>query len=877
MLGSMYSGISGMQSSQRDLDVISNNIANSQTTGYKSSSVTFENMLSQTVQDASGASLNAGGTNAQQVGMGTKVEGINKNMTSGSLVSTGRSLDNAIDGNGYFIVASGPTAFQDNLIGVNQSAGTHNVNGNSLTQSGVQLSYTRDGSFSLDSEGNLVTSDGHRVMGYPLSNDRANVAPTAVSPNSVGINASGFTFQFGPGEALNGYSVVLGTIAPGTTASASVDKTNKVIILNGDFSAANSISKADAETAVNNALSQSGIAQSVSVNGTSNAISGISSDKVSGGADNTAPSNVQAGGFSFSFGKGSNLNGYQIVIGNVSPGQSPRVSASISNKTITINGDFTSQGAITSNDIQSALNSLAIPNGQSITVSGSPTNISASSSISGGANAVAPTPSPLTVGGLSFDFTNAKTAQLNGDTIQVKSDTTLAANSSSVSLSNGKITITYNGTPSEANLESAFNGYFGLTAPNTVTITPSTISDATSTQVITGGVDKSSTATVAYNGLQFQFKYDPTSSDFSKLNNYNIVYGNIAPGTATSASVDTTRRTITINGDFTNPSAVNLNTLGTQIQSGLSTILGAAGTVTVSGYPTTVSNTTSSTITGGTDLKAPDSALKVAGINFSVSPGAALNGYTVEVGDITAGTTLGINVDTTNKTIIINGDFVTPGVLSETTIASAINTALQLKGINQNLTATSAPVTFNGTTSGILSGGTPVESITNDGTINFVDGQQTLYAYDSNLKSIRIPDTVYDPSTGTNVKVKGFTVDKNGTVTAQLQNNKSAALGQIALASFRNDAGLTDLGNNLYAESVNSGNATLESGINTTGEDNTSGKAYGDIVSQTLEQSNVDLATQFTNMIEASRAFSANGKIISTGDDILQDIINLKR
>ena len=86
---------------------------------------------------------------------------------------------------------------------------------------------------------------------------------------------------------------------------------------------------------------------------------------------------------------------------------------------------------------------------------------------------------------------------------------------------------------------------------------------------------------------------------------------------------------------------------------------------------------------------------------------------------------------------------------------------------------------------------------------------------------------------------------------------------------------MTRLAGNLFSESVNSGDALIKSGIGTLGEDNSLG--YGETVQNMLEMSNVDLAEQFTEMITSTRAFQANGKIINTGDEILQDIINLKR
>lgn len=159
-------------------------------------------------------------------------------------------------------------------------------------------------------------------------------------------------------------------------------------------------------------------------------------------------------------------------------------------------------------------------------------------------------------------------------------------------------------------------------------------------------------------------------------------------------------------------------------------------------------------------------------------------------------------------------------------------------------------------------------------TVSYVDGNGTVVAADTKLVPLVIPDTVMEG--GVPVKVSSYSIDQNGVITATLSDKNVTAIGQIALASFTNDTGLEATGNNMYSQSTNSGNAVLNTGINSTSTDVNSG-AYGAVMSDTLEQSNVDLATEFTHMIEASRSFEANGKIITTGDTILQTIIGLKQ
>ena len=159
--------------------------------------------------------------------------------------------------------------------------------------------------------------------------------------------------------------------------------------------------------------------------------------------------------------------------------------------------------------------------------------------------------------------------------------------------------------------------------------------------------------------------------------------------------------------------------------------------------------------------------------------------------------------------------------------------------------------------------------------VRFVDASQELKADASNLKTLKIPQTVAITGGGFS-RVKTFSIDKQGIITAQLEGGKVAALGQIAMVGFSNPEGLTDKGKNLYSASVNSGTATLRSGVGAVpGEDNSD--SFGAMLQGNLEMSNVDLAEQFTDMIVTSRSFQANGKIITTGDELLQDIINLKR
>ncbi|MBZ4663093.1 MAG: flgF [Caloramator sp.] len=137
MLRSLSSGVSGMKSNQIKMDVIGNNIANVNTIAFKGARVNFKDMLNQTLQGTSAPNENIGGTNAKQVGLGVSVASVDTNMNQGGLQPTGRATDFAIEGNGFFVVYNN-----------------------------VETKFTRDGSFTLDKNGALVTSEGLHVRGY---------------------------------------------------------------------------------------------------------------------------------------------------------------------------------------------------------------------------------------------------------------------------------------------------------------------------------------------------------------------------------------------------------------------------------------------------------------------------------------------------------------------------------------------------------------------------------------------------------------------------------------------------------------------------------------------------------------------------------------
>lgn len=892
MLRSMYSGISGMKTNQVKLDVIGNNISNVGTTAFKSSRARFQDMLSQNVKDAMAPNANVGGMNPSQVGLGVQLASIDTVMSQGMMQPTGRTLDLAVDGEGFFMVSKGPQIAGDATLEVNHRQGNHSITAQSLANSGNEIMFSRDGSFTLDEGGNLITSDGYRVLGYSLTNDDTAERATEKNPNTV--STAGLDFRFGPGSALNGYKVVLGSIGPNTPTTCDVDKVSKEVILNGDFATAGAIKTPEVESAINKGLSAAGIAQSIFVTGKPVTIQGLGSANLVGGQDDEAPNSVSVGGFTFQFSEGSALNGYSFEFGKTAPPADKdsldiNVAVNKGAKKVIIDADLVNKGAFNGEDLVNAINGKFQAEGidmQIINYSGSPINISdLSTKVGKGSMYKAPNMVQSTNNGLTFTAKGLDKdtgSELNGYSIVANEDTSLPDGTCKVDIASNQINVAIGKATTADKIEKAINDKLKEKGIRkcTIGVAGAYKADAAAKPAVVGndGSDFKSANPVKLMGFNIQL---PKGDLFD---NCEIQIGDINAGNITAkAKLDGGKITkIVISGPFSTLGKIKSDQLAEAIKDGVNAVSAGAidnkddnKKVTVKGSQSNVlSGLTSNTIDGGSSKKAPQT-ISVNGMNFSISDGAALNGYSIDIGRVTAGTKTSVEIDEKSKKIILNGDFATGTNLEVGRIQNELNKALSEKGINQTIEVAGTPNVIGGLESGITNGGTPVQSLGSDGEVNFVDGTKDLKSYDGGLKTLKIPEKIKVPGTGLELRVKTYSIDKNGVINAVLEDGRVAALGQIAMSSFKNPTGLTKLGKNLYSQSVNSGEATIKSGVGTRGDDNS--KGYGAMLQGMLEMSNVDLAEQFTDMIVTNRAFQASGKMITTGDEILQDIINLKR
>ena len=190
MSQALHTASTGINAGQQQINVIANNVANINTVAYKSANMTFETLFSNNLSYGSAATKEGGGTNPMQVGLGVKIGGSSRNFNIGTFVNTGRDTDVMISGNGYFVV-------QD--------------------ADGKQY-YTRDGVFTTDSDGNLVTQSGMKVVGATSPYSDTASSQTVKIPTNLKANITATT-----GNDLN--TKLLGALNNSSISSGDLDIT----------------------------------------------------------------------------------------------------------------------------------------------------------------------------------------------------------------------------------------------------------------------------------------------------------------------------------------------------------------------------------------------------------------------------------------------------------------------------------------------------------------------------------------------------------------------------------------------------------------------------------------------------------------------------
>src|SRR5574344_663048 len=251
MSQALYTSMGGIAAATNSLSVVSNNIANMNTIAFKESTVTFENLFSNTISSGSAATSTTGGTNPMQIGLGTKVSTIETNFSNGTWTSTGNSSDMMIDGSGYFTVES-PTG---------------------------KVYYTRDGQFTLDNEGNLVTAGGYKVLGTSSLYSATSSGTSVKVPSSIVSTVQAYQGDMSKVKLseMNHCDLTSGTLVFSVTdKSTSPSTTNNYtaninVTVNGDDTTLQDIVDQISNATTDTGTKLSGVTVGVGAAGTANA------------------------------------------------------------------------------------------------------------------------------------------------------------------------------------------------------------------------------------------------------------------------------------------------------------------------------------------------------------------------------------------------------------------------------------------------------------------------------------------------------------------------------------------------------------------------------------------------------------------------------
>lgn len=824
MMRSLFSGVAGLKAHQTKMDVIGNNISNVNTYGYKSSRTTFRDVYYQTLSASSNASGSKGGKNATQIGYGAAVGSIDVLNTRSGFGSTGRSMDCYIDGEGYFVVRDG--------------AGNERL--------------TQVGTMDFDSDGNLVDGGGNFVCGYKVKG--------TTEKASVG----GALIDFGEANQslMDGYTI---EVKYGNAGSAPIV-------------AANSISKAitvtlpsDAPTTANMQSALSGLGMDSNWTGTKpagfkpNAISVSSQNTVV--ADTTKAVSVKSydtttnvGGSTIDFGVGNSnaLEGYSVVLNY---GSATKLAANSNTKTITVT---LPSDAPTAANLQAALAGIAstdnwtgtIPSGVTatgITCTKAPVPASANTPIV--STDVTPAGSKVygaTVGGIKVNFGTGTSSALNGYNIiinsvsagaaSVKCDSTGAPKTITVDLT----AAAHTGADLKAVLAGVTNSAnwtgtmpTGLTAGDidpadvakTVTTDTQTIGD------VTPATSKVWSTKVPVSGAIIDFG----SSNKNLLNGYDIDIVHGANGSTPTLAANSTTKKITVTIPADGATAENVQ----KALADLATPAKWTGTMptnlTATGVTATDAVAAAASAPATSTLLSVNTKTTVGGaiVDFGAANTDLLDGYSIQVAYGAPGSTPALAANALVKSITIS-------IPSDAPTAENMQKALSGIGDSGNWTGT-MPV------------GLTAVGVIGAGKVNATTGKAAEAA---------IFDTSAPTKITNKLKLKDIGIGPDGSITGENEAGKIVTIGQIAIANVPNPAALTEDGNSYFKAVNNTGEITYHAP--STGN-------VGALSTGGLEMSNVDLATEFSDMIIAQRGFQANSKIITVADTMLEELVNLKR
>ncbi|MEW6201951.1 MAG: flagellar hook-basal body complex protein [bacterium] len=885
MNASLYTGVLGLQNHQLRMDVIGNNIANINTYGFKRGRATFADLLSRTYMGAAAPRNGRGGINPLQVGMGMTTVAVTNIMTQGQLEMTGRLTDVAVDGNGWFVVSDDSN----------------------------DTVYTRDGAFGLDRDGNLVNAQGWKVQGWT----RVEVTDDNHFEVDTTRPIEDITFLYGEkmeahatnrvGLRSNLDSETRSLIADGIDPKEGYATRNDLLVdlYDGSTSTANSYSPEHLGLREGDWVE---IKVSVADPGTSDpALFPIETDKY----------------LYFQVTNDTDIGDLESAIGNALEAidiygtQNAQVVFNESEGRFEIyNHEISGQNDI--NNVQVEINAVsgsAIRRGYLLKDSTYPT--------------LTGTRLGIVAGGLSNEMTDEVVGWVDYQSSQLDLDYGNINGSAQVfgQLVQARLDLTYSTLTNGADNTLDIGEWQGYTQGGTlnpvsgtevlvvdgttwrrVGTLPADFTGAANEYIIQGSsVVFNGAALAPASGANIIFQFRPSNAGVVQLisgaaNDYTIdtTTGRISLNWSTSTAsaalgvagftgvVRLTAQYTTEERRMEPPAEVMNSRWADFAQEIADDSVGGSGegrvdfsnmfatmATTVSDESTSVQPTYviserfNSAYTYRTSINVYDSLgaehelqfiFTHVGSNYDITLSRRYQNrwfWRAELPyeDVFSFDSMD-NIDETSSTTRLSGQLeFTEGGIIRTELLSGNNGPIRFDpspiGANavstHSVDVTSIDIDFAGDNS------SSPDDILREGVTQFAS-DSTTRVFEQNGWAMGILET--------------FSVDQQGIIEGRYSNNVVKPIAQFGIAMFPNQEGLHKEGDNVFSVSANSGLPVVTPAT-------VNGTGY--VVGASLEQSNVDIVQEFTNMIVTERGFQANSRIITTSDEMLTEVLNLKR
>jgi len=909
MMRALWAGVTGLQAHQIAMDTEANNIANVNTTGYKYSRANFATLLSQTTSIATAPTGDLGGQNSTQIGLGTTVSTVTKIFEQGSIETTDKDTDLAISGSGFFIVSP---------------------------DGGTSYKYTRDGDFEFDADGNFVDSNGYIIQGWLKDEDTGEIDTTSpitniTIPPGLTTPASATTKVTVKATLDSGTSV--GT---NKTSIYSLDSNNGWVDTNSDGIMQSTEVHDEDDTGDNvfdsdSELIERGIDFSVLFDSDGEALGvtegqgmwvsyaeATTSFTITADSSGTTTVDMTINGTTISGSIASSddddVAAYIASLINAQT-SSTGVEATISsgNKITLTNDNSTGTTEATKNiklDLGSTASSVGMSDTNIITAYQYTYTTSSSTSNPDYDDSIARTftstedlrAAMQEDARLYVDYTGDGTADVN-DSVTVtvnESGQYVIANPTGDAFNQNDGDYIETEVVTEAKFNELLESS-SLTLPEDSVLPAGDYTFTTDVTINGTTYTAGTTYTLADTTLDDAVTIPQGSiADFSAATSISLLAGtNTAQATFKEASLNyaLTNTDVTLSsgttlpaGTYTFSSAVTIN--GTTYAAGTYALSETtlSSELTIPQGSSVAFSSTSDTVTPGGDFDLYISVTGLSNTTNSISENDSLT----TVFSALAGT---LSSGSTTRT---SGDLYAASLTSSIDIYDSLGSKHTLT-IQYTKTGTTSDggtewsMTISVPEPGELNSGVDPENIVT-GTISFnSDGSLATYSprnlnYTANngstanqnitlsLGSLGQFDGVTsldNDSSTTGISQDGYaggdltgiSIDETGTIIGSFSNGYSFSLAQVAMATFTNESGLESDGGNCYIQSTNSGTAII-------GQASTGSK--GSIVSSALEMSNVDLSRSLTQLIVIQRGYQANSKTITTADEMLNTLLQLK-